>query len=51
MNVKSISIEDLYEALGQYIKDHPENKGKQIYHDALHLDGEIEDKGDFLELY
>lgn len=51
MSVKSISISDLYEVLGQYIKDHPENKDKPIYHDALHLDGEIDDKGNFLELY
>ena len=51
MIVKSVSIEYLYEVLGQYIKDHPEDKDKQIYHDALHLEGVIEDKGDFLELY
>ena len=51
MQIKSISIEELNSHLTKYIEEHPDSKNKQIYHDALHLVGEIEDKGDFLELY
>ena len=51
MQIKSIPIEELINRLIQYIEKHPESKNKQVYHDALHLSGDIEDKGDFLELY
>ena len=49
--LESIDIETLYKCLGDYIKNHPEDKKKPIYHDALHLTGEIKKNEDYLELY
>ena len=51
MKIESISIEKLRDILSDYIERNPESKNKPIYHDALHIQGEIGDYGDFLEFW
>lgn len=51
MTVPSIPLEKLVNILSDYLKEHPESAQKPVYHDCLHLEGGIDEKEKFIELW
>lgn len=49
--LKSITLSELSNQIQLYLLSHPESCEKPVFHDGLHLDGNLENKGDFIELY